>query len=105
MKKIDFEIAKEFTSRVREQLGEVSVIVYGSRAREDSELFSDMDICVIAEKMDRKTKEIVFTIAWETGFKKDVVIVPLIFEKNEWENSPISESPIHNNIQKEGIKI
>ena len=105
MKKVDFKVAKEFASRIRKKLGEASIIVYGSRAREDSELFSDMDICVIVEKMDRKTREIIFTTAWETGFKEDVVIVPLIFEKNEWENSPILESPIYKNIQREGVKV
>jgi len=105
MKKADFKIAEEFASRLREQLGEVSIIVYGSRAREDSEPVSDMDICVIVEKMDRKTREIIFTIAWEVGFKEDVIIVPLIFEKKEWKDSPILESPIYKNIQREGVKV
>lgn len=72
MKKVDLKIAKEFASRIRKKLGEASIIVYGSRARKDSELFSDMDICVIVEKMDRKTREIIFTTAWETGFKSQV---------------------------------
>ncbi len=94
MKKADFKIAEEFASRIREELGKVNIIVYGSRVREESEPFSDMDRCVIVEKMDRKTREVVFTIAWETGFKEDVVIVPLIFEKKEWKDSPILESPI-----------
>ena len=40
-----------------------------------------MDICVIVGKMDRETREVIFTLAWETGFKEDIVIVPLIFEK------------------------
>ena len=105
MKKADFKIAEEFASSIREKLGKVSIIVYGSRARENSEPVSDMDICVIVEKMDRKTREIIFTIAWETGFKEDVVIVPLIFEKKEWKDSPILESPIYKNIQREGVKV
>ena len=99
------KIAKEFASRIRKKLGEASIIVYGSRARGDDELLSDMDICIVVNKLDKKTREIVFTTAWETGFKEDVVIVPLIFEKNEWEDSPILESPIYKNIQREGVEV
>ena len=99
------KIAKEFASRIRKKLGEASIIVYGSRARGDDEPLSDMDICIVVNKLDKKTREIIFTTAWETGFKEDVVIVPLIFEKNEWEDSPILESPIYKNIQREGVEV
>ena len=81
MRKVDFKVAKEFASRIREKLGEVNIIVYGSRARGDEDLFSDMDICVVVNKLDKKTREMIFSTAWETGFKEDIVIVPLIFEK------------------------
>ena len=100
-----FQNSRRVCLKAQEQLGEVSIIVYGSRAREDSEPFSDMDICVIVEKMDRKTREIIFTTAWEAGFKEGVVIVPLIFEKKEWKDSPILESPIYKNIQREGVEV
>jgi len=105
MKKIDFKVAKELASKIREKLERASIIVYGSRARGDNELFSDMDICIIVNELNEKTREIIFTIAWEIGFKEDVVIVPLIFGKKEWEDSPILESPIYKNIQREGIKL
>jgi len=106
MKKRDLKIAKELASRIREKLGKtIDIIVYGSTARGDSELFSDMDVCIIVEKMDKNTREMIFTIAWEVGFKEGIVIVPLIFEKNEWEDSPILESPIYKNIQREGVKV
>lgn len=99
------KIAKEFASRIRKKLGKVIIIVYGSRARGDDELFSDMDICIVVNKLNKKTREMIFDTAWETGFKEEVVIVPLIFEKNEWENFPIVESPIYKNIQREGVKV
>jgi len=102
----NFKIAQEFALKIREKLGKATdIILYGSRARGDNELFSDMDVCIIVEKLNRKTREIVFRIAWEVGFKEGIIIVPLIFEKNEWEYSPIIESPIYKNIQREGIKV
>ena len=105
MKKVDFKVAEEFASKIREKLDEASIIVYGSRARGDNELFSDMDICIIVNELNKKIREIIFTIAWEIGFKENVVIVPLIFEKKEWEESPMLESPIYKNIQREGVKV
>ncbi len=105
MDKVDLEITKRLDRRLREELGKVEVIIYGSRARGNSEPDSDLDVCIIVEKLNKKTRDKVFTIAWETSLREGIVITPLIFERKEWEDSPLLESPIYNNIQKEGIRV
>lgn len=105
MNKLDLEITRRFAKILKEKLGSVDIILYGSRARGENTMDSDVDICVIVEKLDKETRNNVFNIAWEVSFEEEKVIVPLIFGRKEWEDSPILESPIYKNIQKEGIKV
>ena len=79
--------------------------VYGSRARGDNDEFSDMDIFVEVLSLDKKIKEDIADISWEVGLKNLLVISPLIFSKDEIENSPLRVSPIVKNIYDQGIRI
>jgi predicted nucleotidyltransferase len=79
--------------------------VYGSKARGDADEFSDMDIFVEVLSMDKKIKEDIADISWEVGLKNLLVISPLVFSKDEIENSPLRVSPIVKNIYDQGIRI
>ncbi|MFH1963718.1 MAG: nucleotidyltransferase domain-containing protein [bacterium] len=105
MSKDDLEIAKKLRGELKKQFNKIDVMVYGSRARGDSEPDSDLDVCVIVDNFNKTTRDKVFTIAWELSLEEGVVITPLIFGQKEWQNSPIIESPIYKNIQREGIKV
>jgi predicted nucleotidyltransferase len=105
MNEKDLKITERFAFRLREKVDDVDVILYGSRARGDSSRFSDMDVCVTVGRLNKRMRDIIFDIAWEVGFSEGVVIVPLIFEKKEWLDSPITESTIYKTIKKEGIRL
>jgi hypothetical protein len=42
-------------------------------------------------------------MAWEVGFENDRVITTILLDKVQFENGPISESTIVDNILREGI--
>jgi len=105
MNSIDVEITRRFAKKLREELGEVEAIIYGSRARGESDPETDLDVCVVVEKLKREVRDKVFTIAWEISLEEGIVMTPLIFDKHEWENSPIIESPIYKNILREGTRV
>ncbi len=44
------DIVEDYSRRLREELGRVTVILYGSYARGDYNLWSDIDLLVISEK-------------------------------------------------------
>ena len=105
MNRATLEITKKLAKRLREKLGKVQVIIYGSRARGNGVTGSDLDVCIVVERLDKETRDKVFTIAWRSSLEERIVITPLIFGRKEWEDSPILESPIYKNIQREGIKV
>ena len=105
MKLKDYKIAKELKERLSKVLHLIDFKVFGSRARGDEDEYSDMDVFIEVESLDKKLKEKIGDIAWEIGFKHFIVISPLIFTRYEIEISPMKSSPIVKNITEEGIRI
>lgn len=105
MTKRDKHIAVELKKRLSKIVDLVDFRVFGSRARGDSDEYSDMDVFIEVESLDRKLKNEIRHIAWEVGFKNDIVISPLIFTRYEIEDSPLRVSPIVVNITEEGVRV
>lgn len=105
MKPKDYKIAKELKERLSEVLHLIDFRVFGSRARGDEDEYSDMDVFIEVESLDKKLKEKIGDITWEIGFQYFIVISPLIFTRYEIEKSPLKASPIVQNIAEEGVRI
>jgi len=105
MRPVDYKIAQELKARIALVAELIDFRVYGSKARGDADEFSDMDIFIEVLSMDKKIKEDIADISWEVGLKNLLVISPLVFSKDEIENSPLRVSPIVKNIYDQGIRI
>lgn len=105
MKPKDYKIAKELKKRLSEIVHLIDFRVFGSRVRGDEDEYSDMDIFIEVECLDKKLKKNIRDIIWEVGFENSVYISPLIFTLYEIEDSPLRASPIVKTIYKEGVKI
>jgi predicted nucleotidyltransferase len=101
----DKKIAEELKKRLSEIAPLIDFKVFGSRARGDSEEYSDMDVFLEVESIDKDLKEKISDIIWEVGFNNHLVISSLIFTRDEVENSPLRVSPIIKSISIEGIRI
>ena len=101
----DYKIAQELKARLSEAVPLIDFRVFGSRARGDGDEYSDMDVFIEVESLDRKLKDTISDIVWEVGFKHLMVITPLIFTRSEIEDSPLKASPIVKNIMEEGVVI
>jgi predicted nucleotidyltransferase len=101
----DMKIAEELKKRLSEIAPLIDFKVFGSRARGDSEEYSDMDVFLEVESIDKDLKEKISGIIWEVGFNNHLVISSLIFTRDEVENSPLRVSPIIKSINIEGIRI
>ncbi len=43
--------------------------------------------------------------AWEAGFEHGIVITPVVFTRDEWENGPERYSPFVQTVMSEGIPL
>jgi len=105
MKDEDLIIARELKRRLSELARLLDFRVFGSRERGDAGEGADMDIFVELETIDKNLKERIRDVAWEVGFENSMVISPLIFTRDELENSPLRSSPIVKAITQEGLRI
>lgn len=98
-------IAMELKRKLKEKMVIVDFKLFGSRARGDESEYSDMDVFLEVERVNKKIKREILEIVWEVGFSHGIVISPLIFTRNEIEKSALRSSAIVKNIMEEGISL
>jgi predicted nucleotidyltransferase len=89
---------------IREMEPNAEIILYGSRARKDSDAHSDWDFLILLdgpvndERID-KIRHRLYEIEWEC----DEVLCSIVRNRKEW-NSPLYNSmPFHQNVELDGI--
>jgi len=101
----DMQVAKELKQKLSAVVSLVDMRVFGSRARGDADEYSDLDVFVEVETLDKIIEEKIEDIVWEVGYNNHVFISETIFTKDEIENSPMCESGIVKSIYREGITV
>jgi predicted nucleotidyltransferase len=105
MKENDYKILCELKEKLSEKIMLLDMRIFGSRSREDADEFSDLDVFIETETLDREMKETIKDITWEVGIRNMAVISPLIFSRYDLTVSPLRYSPVVENIMNEGIRI
>jgi predicted nucleotidyltransferase len=85
----DRRIAIELKSRIEKIVQLVDFRIFGSRARGDADQYSDLDVFIEIERTDEQTERSIRDLIWETGFKHDIYIAPLIFTRHEIEETAL----------------
>lgn len=99
----DRHILEEFAQRVRYRFPEAIVRAFGSRALGQAAPDSDLDVCVVVDKLDDEGDRAIMRAAWEVGFAADTVISTVTFSSEEFASGPVSCSPIVQTIRREGV--
>ena len=103
MERIEKQIIDTFTSLVRKRIEVFRIVLFGSRARGDADPDSDMDVFVLVDALTGELEDYISECAWEAGFKQGIVIVPVVFSRNDWENGPERYSLLADAIRSEGV--
>jgi predicted nucleotidyltransferase len=100
---LDKKVVSKFASAVRRKYPTAQVWAFGSRARGNAISESDLDVCVVVEKLDDEIDTTIMEMAWQTGFENDIVISTVTYSRQEFEDGPCSESGLVRNILDFGI--
>jgi len=103
MTHIEKNILETFITLMRGKIIVHRVVLFGSRARGDADADSDMDVLVIVDDTTDLTEDFISQCAWEAGFENDIVLVPVVFSRNDWENGPERYSLLAEAIKSEGV--
>jgi len=82
------------------------IYLFGSRSRGDSQTDSDWDFLILldgpvdGQRTDR-VRHRLYEIEWEVN----EVISSLVWNKIKWDEEPYRQMPLHDNIEREGIRL
>jgi predicted nucleotidyltransferase len=101
----DRQTALEFKRRVAAVAPILQFCVFGSRARGDAIVESDLDVFLVVDHIDTGLREKISELAWEVGFENDVVLSTFVVTAEQLERGPVGVSPIVRKIEEEGIRL
>ena len=106
MNALEKEVIERFKKLILERVGPHRLILFGSCARGDAHPQSDMDVAVILKgDASAAMRETVSDCAWEAGWERGIVVVPMVFSEDEWEHGPERESLLVRAIEAEGVPV
>ena len=106
MRSEDINIANRIKSNIQLQNPAAKVILFGSRARGDSNHQSDWDILVVIDKplLNRAEEKEYRNRIFGIELKIEQPISLFVVSKTDWDGKYMF-SPFYRNIQKEGIQL
>ncbi|MBI2298083.1 MAG: nucleotidyltransferase domain-containing protein [Armatimonadetes bacterium] len=100
-------LAVEAAARLlRERYPVEEVILYGSKARGDDTPESDIDLlvltsCALSQEMRAQLRHDVIDVGWE----HDVLISPLVRDREEWLHGIYQVLPIRHEVERDGVVV
>ena len=101
----DPSILGQIADRLRERLGATRVIVYGSVARGEATIHSDIDLLVVAPTEDRSYRRITEAYAAIRDLSYRIPVSPLVLTPEEVSESQEAGDAFINEILTEGVEL
>jgi uncharacterized protein len=96
----------EIQERLAEILPGSKIILYGSKARGDSERESDIDLFILLSgTVTGEVKERIRTIKYDIELKYDVLLSVIIEDSAFWQSDLARAMPLHQNIDRDGVAL
>lgn len=98
------ELKYKVKTSVRQIDPKAKVILFGSRARGESNKYSDWDFLILTSfEINEQIKQLFRKVLFDTELEAEEVISSIIFSQNKWKDYQIT--PLYKNISKDGIEI
>jgi len=94
----------EASKILREKFDAREVILFGSKARGDDDIESDIDLLILTgQPATWEQRKAINNALFEIQLKYDVIISTLITTVLEWKDGTFSVLPIHDEVSAQGI--
>ncbi len=103
----EHEAITVFLSRLREKFPErvLKAILFGSKARGDSQAWSDIDLLILVREEDWSLRQAINTLAARVSLDYDVLIGPRVIGQQRWEKMKQQHFSLYHNIKEEGVPL
>lgn len=98
-------IAKKFKELVSKKVKVHELIVYRSEECKDAPGYSNLDLFIVVDELNRKIEGYINDCAWEAGFNEDASLLFIPISKSELENGHDYSPGLIKNIYSNGIRI
>lgn len=89
---------------IRRVVPDAEVILYGSRAREDDEVYSDYDILVLVDQpVNVALKDRILSSVYPLQLETGAMMTLITYHRRRWESLPHREMPFHKNVERDGV--
>ncbi|MEW5766782.1 MAG: nucleotidyltransferase domain-containing protein [bacterium] len=89
--------------RYKKQISKI--ILFGSVARGNLDPESDIDLLVVITNGDQNLKDEINMACFDIILETDVILSPLVMDRETYEWHKKYHDPLYNNIQKDGIEL
>lgn len=98
---------EELTRRLHDELGDnlLEIRLFGSYARGEARVDSDLDVLVVVNSLPLPVKERVLEVIADVSLEYDLVIGPVIWDLDRRRQHELHQTLLLKNIQAEGVAL
>jgi len=99
------EAVQTFVRSVNERFPQMiaRVVLFGSKARGDSQAESDIDVLVIVRREDWRLSNAISTLAARISLEKSVLLGPIVIGQERWERMEREKFSLVRNVIRDGF--
>jgi predicted nucleotidyltransferase len=98
---------RTFVQRILDELDAqvLQIILFGSKARGDSNADSDVDVLILANEENRRLQERINIIASQISLDNDILFNPLLIANARWAQMVNERFSICRNVERDGVML
>jgi len=102
----DRDSVRQAARSLRAELPVSRVILFGSKARGEGDVYSDLDVLVVVScPVTARVRETVSERLAEINVENDVVLSSVVVSEEEWRDGLIRYMPIYAEVQRDGCEV
>jgi uncharacterized protein len=101
----DLHVLSKCSEVVRSVCSEAGVIMFGSRARGDAGVQSDLDLLILLPDSvaDQSIENTIHRLLYNVSIDEERVIAIMIYSQSDWNHPVRRQSPFYQTVIREGI--